>query len=109
MPGALFPKFVDEQCYGWSITGSAEEVKKKMGTRIQLSYLINAYKFYADKEHFFILPKSGEIKDAFFNKLAGNEELMLQIIAGESEESIRKSWEPMLGEFKEIRKKYLIY
>ena len=109
MPGALFPKFADQQCYGWTISGSVDDVKKKMGNRIQLSYLINAYKQFPDKDHFFILPKSGEIKDAFFNKLAGNEELMLQIIAGESEESIRKSWEPMLSEFKVIRKRYLIY
>ena len=109
MPGALYPKFADQTCYGWTISGSSDEVKKKIGNRIQLSFLINAYKLFPDKDHFFILPKSGEIKDAFFNKLAGNEELMLQIIAGESEESIRKSWEPMLGEFKVIRKRYLIY
>ncbi|PHX73990.1 MAG: hypothetical protein CK547_05620 [Chitinophagaceae bacterium] len=109
MPGALFPKFADQTCYGWTISGSSDEVKKKIGNRIQLSFLINAYKLFPDKDHFFILPKSGEIKDAFFNKLAGNEELMLQIIAGESEESIRKSWEPLLGEFKAIRRKYLLY
>jgi len=109
MSGALFPKFADQTCYGWTISGSSDEVKKKIGNRIQLSFLINAYKLFPDKDHFFILPKSGEIKDAFFNKLAGNEELMLQIIAGESEESIRKSWEPLLGEFKVIRKKYLLY
>ena len=109
MPGALFPKLADQTCYGWTISGSSDEVKKKIGNRIQLSFLINAYKLFPDKDHFFILPKSGEIKDAFFNKLAGNEELMLQIIAGESEESIRKSWEPLLGEFKVIRKRYLIY
>jgi uncharacterized protein YbbC (DUF1343 family) len=109
MPGALYPKFADQTCYGWTISGSSDEVKKKIGNKIQLSFLINAYKLFPDKDHFFILPKSGEIKDAFFNKLAGNEELMLQIIAGESEESIRKSWEPMLGEFKVIRRKYLLY
>jgi uncharacterized protein YbbC (DUF1343 family) len=34
---------------------------------------------------------------------------MQQIIDGTSEEEIRKSWEPALSNYKEIRKKYLLY
>ena len=45
----------------------------------------------------------------FFNKLAGNNTLMLQIKKGTSEAEIRKSWEPELSKFKRIRKKYMLY
>ena len=51
--------------------------------------------------------------DAFFNNyfenLAGNKELRIQIESGLSEEDIRKSWQPGLEEFKKIRVKYLLY
>jgi uncharacterized protein YbbC (DUF1343 family) len=47
--------------------------------------------------------------EAFFNKLAGNGELMQQIKSGLSEKAIRASWQPGLTEFKKIRKKYLLY
>jgi uncharacterized protein YbbC (DUF1343 family) len=45
----------------------------------------------------------------YFNLLAGNDVLQKQIREGVTEEEIRKSWEPGLTRFKEIRKKYLIY
>ena len=45
----------------------------------------------------------------FFDKLAGNEQLRMQIISGIPENGIRESWEPALGNFKVIRKKYLLY
>ena len=43
------------------------------------------------------------------DKLAGTSKFKEQIIAGVSEEEIRKSWEPGLSEYKEMRKKYLLY
>ncbi len=82
---------------------------KKTGSHIQLSWLLNAYKLFPEKDKFFILPKSGNADESFFNKLAGNATLMQQIKNGTSEESIRESWEPKLNEFKNIRKKYLLY
>ena len=109
MPGAASPKLVNQQCFGWDVSGSPESVRKNIGNKLRLSYLLEAYKLFPDKEHFFILPKSGDLKSSFFNKLAGNEELMFQIIAGTSEQEIRKSWEPELTEFKKIRKRYLLY
>jgi hypothetical protein len=39
----------------------------------------------------------------------GTSEFRQQIIAGVSEEEIRKSWEPGLSNYKKMRKKYLIY
>jgi uncharacterized protein YbbC (DUF1343 family) len=47
--------------------------------------------------------------DYFFNKLAGNDNLMWQIINGKTEAEIRKSWEPGLAAFRKIRAKYLLY
>ena len=38
-----------------------------------------------------------------------NYELQQQLKDGRTEEEIRKSWEPALGRFRDIRKKYLLY
>lgn len=96
-------------CYGWNLSGSPEEVVKQVNNRIQLKYLLDAYRLFPDKNKFFILPKSGKESEAFFNSLAGNYTLMQQIKSGKSEAEIRKSWEPGLAKFKAIRKKYLLY
>jgi uncharacterized protein YbbC (DUF1343 family) len=74
-----------------------------------LSYLLEAYKLFPEKEKFFITPKSGKPTDYFFNKLAGNDALQKQMIAGTSEKEIRDSWAEGLNAFKKIRKKYLLY
>ena len=49
------------------------------------------------------------MEESFFNKLAGNNDLWQQVRDGVSEAAIRKSWEPKLAEYKQIRKKYLLY
>ena len=108
-PGATNPKLKDKLSYGWNISGKPEQVLKQVNNRIQLKYLINAYKLFPNKDSFFILPKSGKPEESFFAKLAGNSDLMKQIKAGKTETDIRKSWEPALSNFKKIRKKYLLY
>ena len=45
----------------------------------------------------------------FFNKLAGNANLMEQLKEGKTATEIRASWQPGLIAFKKIRKKYLLY
>jgi len=107
--GAKEPKLKNQLSYGWNVSGTPEEVLKQVNNRIQLKYLLDAYKAFPDKEAFFIKPKSGNMDEAFFNKLAGNATLMQQIKAGKTEAEIRKSWQPKLNEFKKIRKKYLLY
>jgi uncharacterized protein YbbC (DUF1343 family) len=67
-----------------------------------LKYLIQAYKLFPGKDSFFL-------KNNFIDKLAGTDQLQQQIKQGLQEEEIRKSWEPELGNFKSIRKKYLLY
>ena len=100
--GAPDPKHKGKLCYGYNLSGTPEQVLKAIDNRIQLKYLLDAYKLFPDKEAFFR-------KDNGLNRLAGTDELMQQIKDGKSEEEIRKSWEPKLNAFKEIRKKYLLY
>jgi len=75
---------------------------QQVNNRIQLKWIIEAYKLFPDKTKFFLSSKS-------LNRLAGNDVLMQQIIDGKTEDEIRKSWEPALSNYKEIRKKYLMY
>lgn len=107
--GAKNSKHFGEICYGWNLSGTVKEVLKEVDGKIQLKWLLNAYQLFPDKDNFFILPKSGNMEQSFFNKLAGNNGLWQQIKEGKSEEEIRKSWEPELSNFKKIRKKYLLY
>jgi uncharacterized protein YbbC (DUF1343 family) len=88
------PPLENQVCYGLDL--SNVEVKK----RIDLNYLIELYKAFPDKEKFFI---------KYFNTLAGSSMLKEQIIAGQSEDQIRASWQPGLETFKKIRAKYLLY
>jgi uncharacterized protein YbbC (DUF1343 family) len=109
--GAKDPKLKDKVCYGWNIGGTPDEVLKKVNNHIQLSYLLQAYKLFPDKDSFFIRPKkeNPQPQEWGFNRLVGNGDLMQQMKEGKSEPEIRKSWEPALSEFKKIRKKYLLY
>ena len=111
LPGAKDPKLKDKLCYGWNLYDTKENVYNKVNGRLQLSWLIDAYKLFPDKDKFFLEPsnKNPKPEDYFFNKLAGNAKLMQQIKDGLSEDEIRKSWQDDLQKFKAIRKKYLLY
>lgn len=94
------PKHKDKVCYGWNLSGTPEQVLKMIDNKVQVKYLMEAYKLFPDKENFF---------NKGINRLAGTDELAQQIKEGQSEAEIRKSWEPKLSEFKKIRKQYLLY
>ncbi|MDQ6608675.1 MAG: DUF1343 domain-containing protein [Bacteroidota bacterium] len=98
--GAPSPKHKDKVCYGWNLSGTPEQVLKMIDNKVQVKYLMEAYKLFPDKDSFF---------NKGINRLAGTDELAQQIKDGKSEEEIRKSWEPKLSAFKKIRKQYLIY
>jgi uncharacterized protein YbbC (DUF1343 family) len=100
--GAKNPKLKDKLCYGWNLSGTTEETLEKVNNRIQLKWLLEAYRLFPQKDSFFL-------KNNFFNLLAGNDILMKQIKEGKTETEIRNSWEPALSDFKRTRKKYLIY
>ena len=101
VPGAKNPPLLNQTCYGYDLSGI--DVAKETGNRLSLQWLLNAYRIFPDKDHFF--PGEGK----FFNKLAGSDHLQQQLKEGKTEEAIRQSWEPALTHFKTIRKKYLLY
>ncbi|MCC6289047.1 MAG: DUF1343 domain-containing protein [Chitinophagaceae bacterium] len=107
--GAKNSKLYGQLCFGWDLSGTVGEVLQKTNSRLQLKWLLEAYKLFPKKDSFFIIPKSGKMEESFFNRLAGNNDLWQQVKAGMPEDEIRKSWEPKLGEFKLTRKKYLLY
>jgi uncharacterized protein YbbC (DUF1343 family) len=92
--GAKEPMHKDVTCFGEDLT-TIEPV-----SQIELKWLIRAFNTTEDKTAFF---------NPFFTKLAGTQTLRLQIEEGISERKIKKSWKPGLDQFKEIRKKYLLY
>ncbi|RAR71589.1 exo-beta-N-acetylmuramidase NamZ family protein [Flavobacterium aciduliphilum] len=92
--GAKDPVYKNQLCYGENLT-SIKKVNK-----LELKWLIKAYNTTSDKSKFFT---------NFFTKLAGTKKLQQQIEQGISETEIRASWEKDLNDFKDMRKKYLIY
>lgn len=100
------PLHQDQDCYGLDLRNySIDNLRKTK--RIHVQWLIELYQAYPDKARFFDATQSKEIGN--FDKLAGTENLKKQIMAGASVEEIYKSWEPGLGEYKTMRKKYLLY
>ena len=89
-------------CYGWYIQGTPEEILKQVDGKIQLKWLMEAYRLFPNKDSFFLKGNSFELR-------AGTDQLKQQLKDGATEEQIRKSWEPKLNEFKAVRKKYLLY
>ena len=100
-PGAMNPPQLGKLCRGIDLSILDEEDIKNQKT-IDLSYLIQFYKDYPEKESFFLA-------SLFFDKLAGNAKLREMIQAGYTEQQIKDTWEPGLTAFKQTRKKYLIY
>lgn len=86
-----------ELCYGLDLRNVDAEAEK-----FTLKYLIDFYNKSDFKDTFFS-------RAEFFDKLAGTDELRKQIIAGATEDEIRASWAADLNEYKEMRKKYLLY
>ncbi len=98
--GAKTPPFEHKKCYGVLVGETPGEILKQINGKLQLKWLIDAYNAYPTKDQFFT---------DFFKKLTGSDELKIQIQKGETEATIRKSWQKDLKAFKAIRKKYLLY
>lgn len=101
MPGAKYPKHKGVNCNGYDLSG-LELIYLQKQSKINLSYLLEFYRDYPDKENFFN-------KDKFFDTLAGTDKLRKSIIAGKTEKEIRAEWQEDLAAFKKIRAKYLLY
>lgn len=93
------PPQKDKVCYGIDLENYDTGIIRSTG-KLNLTWLMELYNAFPDKAHFF---------NSYFSKLAGTDQLRKQIEAGESEQEIRASWEPALGNYKTMRKKYLLY
>ena len=100
------PIFMNEVCYGLDLRNYDTELLRK-SKKINLQWIMELYKAHPYKEKFFDSKLSNQMNNieiqigsGFFRK---------QIIEGKSEKEIRASWEPGLSEYKEMRKKYLLY
>jgi uncharacterized protein YbbC (DUF1343 family) len=83
-------------CYGIDLRNLNEAPK------FTLKYFIDFYNKYEDKSEFII-------REKWFNTLAGTDELLILIRAGESESDILNKFNRELESYKVLRKKYLLY
>lgn len=92
--GAKDPVHNGVKCFGEDLS------THKTIDGLSLEWLLKAYKNTDSKEKFF---------NNFFIKLAGTDKLQKQIEKGLTEKEIRSTWEAGIDDFKETRKKYLLY
>jgi uncharacterized protein YbbC (DUF1343 family) len=94
------PPQLSKVCYGEDLTQFADSLLLSSNS-VNISYLIETYKALGSNSSFFYA--------ATFDRLAGSAQLRQQIISGMSASEIYASWQPKIAEFKQIRKKYLLY
>lgn len=99
--GAKDPYHNGKICYGKNLnTLTIKELQAKK--QVDVSYLIDAYANYSQKDSFFL-------KSNFFEKLSGTADLRPQIKSQKSAADIKATWQKGIAAFKLIRKKYLLY
>lgn len=96
--GSKDPFLNGKLCFGEDLSNENRDLRE-----LNLSWLLKAYKNYRNPTQDFFL------KNLFFDKLAGSDELRKQVIAGKTEVQIRDSWKKDLEDFQKIRSKYIIY
>ena len=100
------PLHMNEVCYGLDLRNyDLEKLRKEK--KINIQWIMELYKAYPEKEKFFDYKQSNQMNNIAIT--SGSGEFKSQIENGWSEEDIRKSWEPALSNYKEMRKKYLLY
>lgn len=101
-PGAKNPPQRGNVCHGVDLRGLDMGELQQL-RRIDLSYLIDAYNHFPQKEKFF---QRGGV---FFDLLMGQTRIREMIVAGASATDIEASWKGDVEQFKQLRRKYLIY
>jgi uncharacterized protein YbbC (DUF1343 family) len=98
---AMNPPHEGKVCQGHQLTefGQYHFIGAK---QLYLQWLLGLYNASTSKDTFFNEP-------AFFDKLAGTDELRRQMQSGMDEEAIRDSWRIGLENYKLMRKSYLLY
>ncbi len=93
---AINPLNEGQECYGIDLR-KLEEVP-----RFTLKYFLDFYKKYENEEEFLT-------RENWFNLLAGTDKLIALIREGKKEADMLDYFEKELEEFKDLRKKYLLY
>ncbi len=99
VPGAVNPPLLGIKCYGKDLRNAIKE-KLVPYPALNLTWLIDAYNDYPQKDRFFT---------SYFDVLAGGPTLREQIQKGMSSDEIRATWQPGLKRFSRVREKYLLY
>jgi uncharacterized protein YbbC (DUF1343 family) len=100
------PLYMNEVCYGIDLRNY--DINQLLrDKKINIQWIKELYAAYPEKEKFFDHTVSREIGNVDFR--TGDSNFKEQIKNGVPEEEIRKSWEPGLSNYKQMRKKYLIY
>jgi uncharacterized protein YbbC (DUF1343 family) len=100
------PLHMNEVCYGLDLR-KYDINKLRESKKINIQWMMEMYKAYPIKEKFFDFTQSKQMGNIDFR--TGDSHFKEQIIAGISEEEIRKTWEPGLSNYKKMRMKYLLY
>ena len=89
-------------CRGFDLTDYARQMLDSTNS-FSISYLLTAFENFPQNQTEFFT------NSAFFDKLAGTDQLRKQMLSHRTESEIRASWQPQLDAFKQMRKKYLLY
>ena len=100
------PLFMDQVCYGLDLRKYDINILRKK-KQINLQWIMELYKAHPYKEKFFDSKLSNQM--GTIERLVGSGLFRQQIIDGKSEKEIRASWEPGISQYKQLRKKYLLY
>lgn len=100
--GAKNPPQKGIECHGVDLR-ILDMGELQQSRRINLSYLIDAYTRFPQKEEFFL--RGGN----FFDLLMGQPRIREMIVSGASAKEIEASWEGDVKQFIQQRRKYLIY
>lgn len=100
------PLFMDQECYGIDLREYDVEILRKK-KQINFQWIIELYQASPNKEQFFDSKLSNQM--GRIENLIGDGNFRQQIYDGVPEDEIRKTWEPGLSRYKEMRKKYLLY
>jgi uncharacterized protein YbbC (DUF1343 family) len=100
------PLHMNQVCYGLDLRNYDTNILRQK-RQINIQWLIELYNAYPYKEKFFDSKLSNQM--GRIELLVGTDQFKQQIVNGNSEAEIRKSWEPGLSEFKKKRLKYMLY
>ena len=96
--GAKNPPQLGKKCYGRDLSRLSDEEIIAKG--MNLEYVIDAYRACGLGDKFFT---------SFFEKLTGDLSVREMIEQGKTNDEIKATWQPGLEQFKQLRRRYLIY